>query len=70
MHYFHSFLQVTSSLKVHTLANIDNIVLDIVEFLSTFAGIKLMCIKKFIQCQNIVQWIKETTIGESTAELL
>ena len=60
---------MTSSLNAQTLVEIHDDQIDIGEFLNTFAGIKLMCIKKFIECQNIVQWIKETTTSESTTEL-
>ena len=51
-------------MKDQTLADIDEKLVDAGIFLSEFTGRKLECITKFSECQDIVQWIRETTRGE------
>lgn len=59
-------LQVSTVLKNHqTLGDIDEELVSAGEFLSRFSRPKVIeCIRKFIDCQDIVQWIKETTAGK------
>lgn len=59
-------IQVSTVLKNHqTLGDIDEELVSAGEFLSRFSRPKVVeCIKKFIDCQDIVQWIKETTAGK------
>ena len=61
---FSSIVQVSSSMKDQTLADIDEKLVGAGRFLSEFAGRKLECITKFSECQDIVQWIRNTTKGE------
>ena len=51
-------------MKDQTLADIDEKLVHAGRFLSEFTGCKLECITKFNECQDIVQWIRETTRGE------
>ena len=51
-------------MKDQTLADINEELIGAGEFLSGFTGDKLECIEKFSKCQNIVQWIRDTTKGK------
>ena len=48
-------------MKDQTLANISDQLVEAGEFLSEFTGERLECIRRFCECQNIVEWIRNTT---------
>ena len=50
-------------MKDQTLANITEELVGTGKFLSEFTGDKLECVRKFSECQKIVEWIKKTTKG-------
>ena len=50
-------------MKDQTLANITEELVGTGKFLSEFTGDKLECVRKFSECQKIVEWIKATTKG-------
>lgn len=64
LHFVLFVMQVSCSLKNHqTLGDINEELVSAGKFLSEFSGPKVECIKTFCDCQDIVQWIKETTSG-------
>lgn len=50
-------------MKDQTLTGIDEQLLSDGKFLNEFTGHNLECITKFCECQDIVQWIRQTTAG-------
>ena len=46
-----------------TLAEITEELVQAGQFLRDFTGEKLECIRSFCGCQNIVEWIRNTTKG-------
>ena len=56
-------LQISSSMKDQTLADISNQLVEAGLFLRDFTGDRLECIQRFCQCQRIVEWIRHTTKG-------
>ena len=50
-------------MKDQTLDAIDKELVEAGEFLNEFTGEKLECIQQFCKCQEIVQWIHDTTKG-------
>ena len=48
-------------MKDQTLADVSDDLVKAGEFLSKFTEDEMECIEKFIECQEIVQWIQNTT---------
>ena len=67
--FLHLFIKVSSSMKDQTLADVNDELLEAGEFLSEFTSNKMTCIQQFCACQNIVQWIRQTTKGTHSAHL-
>ena len=60
---YNNYLKVTLSMTEQKLCDINHDFIAAGKFLSEFKGDKLMCIEVFCQCQEIVQWIRDTTEG-------
>ena len=50
-------------MKDHTLADINEELVETGKFLSEFTPDKMECIQQFCECQDIVHWIRKTTKG-------
>ena len=56
-------LKVSVSTTDQKLSDINDDLIAAGKFLSEFTGDKLRCIKVFCKCQELVQWIRNTTEG-------
>ena len=56
-------LQISSSMKDQTLADISDQLVEAGEFLSEFTGERVECLRRFCESQKIVEWIRNTTKG-------
>ena len=60
----HYVLKVSLSMKDQKLSDINDDMIAAGKFLSEFTGDKLTCIEVFCKCQELVQWIRDTTEGK------